>query len=432
MPEPMDQTFADFAARTAGTFRAVPVEAVASAVRRRRRTRHGALAALALAAIIAPVTLLNLGGRGETPPVVTPSTPAVTSPSGSPSAAPAPVVETRAVQVPGVAPDFPATVVFTDAEHGWALLVGCPSRAPACDQDDCVQAGHTCTAVLARTGDGGRTWHRVTGVPSLDGKVINLYALDGQTIALHLIKEKFLLTRDGGATFTTHPLSAPPQEAVLADARAHGHEGYGLACPGAVTFEDGASAPECERVQLYKIGSGPVVPQPQLGGNPNRASSLHRGLDGRFWLLTSPEHEGAPRIQLSEDGLRSWRQLPAPAQATAFGLVLSPDGAEVWLTGNTQQLWRLVGGAWQRQADLPAETQPHQVVALGGGILLAGNPSGVWRLQDGVFTQVPGLPGLGILTRLPDGTLFGYDDNGRKWLSPGTGNAADRPWIKIF
>ncbi|MEV4413326.1 hypothetical protein [Catellatospora sp. NPDC049609] len=424
MPEPMDQIFADFASDTAGTFRAAPVEALTSAVRRRRRIRHAGLAALALVVVATPVVVLGLAGRGQTPPVLTPSTPAAARPSAGPSAsppppvAPAPQVETRPVRVPGVAPGYvPRTVIFTDAAHGWALLEKCDGG---------------CDSVPASTADGGRTWRKVGADLDLRGKTINLYPLDDQTAVLHLVRERFLLTRDGGATFSAHPLSAPPTEALLAGARAQGREGYVLLCPGALGFEDGASGIECEQEQLIKIGSGPVSPQPKLGGAPNRPSTVYRGADGRLWLVTSLNDEGQIRLQISTDDARTWRELPAPLTGRLPGLLLPARGPDAWLVGQEGALWRRTGAAWNPQHGLPAETLPHQVVVLRDGSLLLSDPRGVWHLRYPTLTLVSGLPPMEQLSRLPDGTLLG-SGGGARWLSPD--EPADpvtaRPWIKI-
>ncbi|GAA2351758.1 hypothetical protein Cme02nite_25330 [Catellatospora methionotrophica] len=435
MPEPMDQTFAAFAANTVGTFRPAPVEAVAVAVRRRRRTRRGVLAALTLAALVTPLTLLQLGGRGEAPPpVITPSTPAVLSPDPSPTPGPSLTagssLERRQVQVPGVAPGYPPRVVFTDATHGWALLQRCDGDSAACELEDCTRADNACAGVLARTDDAGRTWRRVPGTPALDGKVISQYALDGQTLALHLVGEGFLLTRDGGATFTTHPLSAPPPEALLAVAREQGRDGYAVLCPGARGFEDGASGRTCAREQLVRIGSGPVRPQPGLGGS-DQPSVVRRGADGRLWLLTSLDFErDRVGIQVSTDDARTWQQVPTPPSAVLDGLLLSPDGRTVGIIGPGGVLWRLAGDRWTPLPGLPAEAFPHLVAALDGGDLIAADPRGVWRVRGDRTTLLPGLSPMDSLRLLPDGTLLGYGADA-VWLSPDPGEEVNRRWAVI-
>ncbi|GHJ46617.1 hypothetical protein Cs7R123_39590 [Catellatospora sp. TT07R-123] len=413
MSEPrIEETFAEFEAAAAGTFRPAGLGLVDDAVRRRRRTRRGGLGALALLAVSAPLLLAGMYGGGGEAPVLQP-TPTVSS------GAVAPVRATRPVRVPGFETQAPPTVVFTDADHGWTLVERCTGSDP-------------CAMAVGVTGDGGRTWRRAQ-TPDLTGKVVNLYPLDGQTLTLHLIGEKYLLTTDGGAHFSSYPLNQPPPQAQLAQSRRDGREGYAVRCPGATGFEDGGAGLNCAKMELVRLGSGPVPVQPELGGPMTGAATVHRGGDGRLWVISQVAPSGRIRVQVSVDAARSWQQLPE-IYSTGLGslpdLVISPDGHDVWVACADGLAYHLDYDQWRR-FDLNLDgQQPHMVRSLGeqGGLVLSDTRRTWYLTEHGVISEVPGLPGFDGIEQSADGTLFGYGDG--LWLSPGAGPV--REWIRLY
>jgi hypothetical protein len=388
-------------ADTDGGFRPAPLSQVQEAVRRRRRGRVAAAGAAVLAVLAVPVLMFGL--RDGTPPTPTQS---------SPPAVTTPTFETRPIRVTG----FPVGTVwnfsFTDAEHGWAWT--------RCDSD-------TCRFGLAVTSDGGRTWRPVSVPAQPSGVAINVYPLDGETVTLNIITpgenvpDSFLLTTNGGATFSSYPQQSPPVQALQAESREQHREGWTLFCPGQTGFLDGAAAPECDRQVLSRIGSGPVNPQPQVGGI---VSYIEVGGDGRIWLIN--DEPGLPRLQVSADGARRWQVVADPP--ALHDLALSPDGSDVWVISETG-IYRLVGGAWLEQGVDLNGAPTYAVTALDDGILVIPSPRGITIFQNGVQRPLPGSPvGPDRLTLLPDGTLAGYDADS-EWL--GIGTALDRTWVRI-
>lgn len=413
MPEPMDKIFADFETGAAGTFRPAPVEAVATAVRRRRRTRQAGLALLVAATVLAPA--VTVGHGGDTPPTTGPTP----SPRISPLVGPPPPIEARPVTVPGMPRDAEVSVVFPrDGLYGWALLSSCP------------QPDGGCAEALAATSDGGRTWRR-TNLPDLHDRSAELYPLDHLTVVLKLLgrPEDFLVTRDGGATFTPYPASALPEELPLAESRLENREGWVLRCPGEPPLRQGEGG-TCPQEELADVVGSRLPVQPRLGGRPDGASVVQWGTDGRLWVVTGLPG-GRVGVQVSDDYARSWRELPAVAYdgPNPPGLRLSLGGTEAWLVGERGQLWRLADGRWQPRSGLPTGVTAPRVVALGGDILLVSTDTGVWRLVDGTVIKVPGLPAMDELRLLADGSIVGYGRD--SWLSPGGSMQPDRPWYRL-
>ncbi|MBV1853278.1 hypothetical protein [Catellatospora tritici] len=412
MSEPLvEETFAEFETACAGAFRPAGLELVDHAVRRRRRTRRGGLGALALLAVATPVLLAGVSGGGGRAPALGPTPATVVTPS--------PAHPTRPVRVPGFESSSAPGVVFTDAEHGWAMVDRCEGHLP-------------CPVALAVTGDGGRTWRRAA-TPDLAGKAIGMYPLDGQTMVLQVSGEGFLLTTDGGAHFASYPPNQPPPQAQLAQSRRAGREGYAVRCPGATGFDEKTTDLNCATMELVRLGSGSVPVQPELRGPTTGAPIVHRGGDGRLWVVSQTAPGGRIRVQVSEDGARSWQWLPEVYSTVAGSLpdlVLSPDGHDVWLVADAGLVLHLENGDWRRVYLGLDGQDPRLVRSLGarGGLVLSDTRRTWYLTERGVLTEVPGLPGFTDIDQLPDGTLFAYGSE--LWLSPGAGPA--REWIKLY
>ncbi len=204
------------------------VEAAAKTVRRRRTARRATLAAVLALVIAIPLAIL-LRGKGGEPPIIGPTVPPPSS-SPSPTPSPSPVAAKRTISVPGVTFAEQPDVQFVDGQHGWLLQ----------------------ERTLASTSDGGVTWKRVS-LPDIPGNVrLVMYVLNTHTLTLRVTEDtadtptEFRLTRDGGATWSTHPWSNPPAETRLVGGR------YQLLCPGAHGQEDGANGVSCDRPELVR------------------------------------------------------------------------------------------------------------------------------------------------------------------------------------
>ncbi|HEX6684639.1 MAG TPA: sigma-70 family RNA polymerase sigma factor [Candidatus Limnocylindrales bacterium] len=384
-------------------------EAVAAKVRRRRAGRRAVVAA-ALAVLVAlPVALFLMARRGE-PPIIEPTPP----PSISPS--PAPSLETRQVSFPDLGTVNLRDIRFVDRDHAWLWhdpCVGMSGSAPPC-------------RTLAVTADGAKTWRRVT-VPSMPDKArAVLLAFDADTASLQVTEEmadkpsNYWHTKDGGATFTSHPVERPPAEAVISQGGR-----YMMLCPGATGLEDGAWGSSCERRQLVKIGSGPMAEQPPLR---TPGAMVFEGADGRLWLYAE-----TPRKQLfvSDDVAQSWRELPWPAAEVQASLTLSPDGKQAWVlaVNSLGELWlfELVGSEWvKRDLEFDRGMVP---VLLDDGIWLVRHRDTYAYLKDGVYTAIPGVSmvdGGGRVLR--DGTVVLYSGSE---IYLGSGAGMRREWVRI-
>jgi hypothetical protein len=385
------------------------VPAVQEAVRRRRRTRTAALTA-AIVLVVATPALAYALTRGAPPPGIG------TEPTAQPTLTQPSVLEmeTRHITVPG----FPAAtdwwVKFTDAGHAWAF-----KWEPF---------------ALAATDDGGLTW-RAVDVPLPDPSLwsLNVYPLDGQTVTLNILvpelegEDSFLLTTDGGASWSSHAQADPPIQAQQAYAVERGSPGWTLLCPGQTGFLDGGAAPECERQVLTMIGSGAVDPQPVVGGSPNDPSFLKVGGDGRLWLYNwRGEDRGIPKLQVSSDGAATWQTMPTP-DGEISELLLSPDGADAWLF-TQDAVFLFVEGQWLPQSVDLAGRRSWDVTALDDGIILLPTGNGIDVYLDGVTKPLPASPPAEAIDRLSDGTLVAATPD-RYYL--GVGEGLERTWVEI-
>ncbi|MEV1142829.1 hypothetical protein [Micromonospora sp. NPDC049799] len=412
----LDDVFTEFEARTAPTFRPPGVADAARRVRDRRRRRRGLLAGVAALLLAGPGGAYAMAGRDDAP----------TPPAPDPSASPDDRLVERTVAVPGV-PGELRQLQFVDARHGWALF-------DTCDRED---VGSTdCRRDLARTADGGVTWQRTAlpaaaDEPNLAGPPY-LLPLDGRRITV-VIGDRYLVSTDGGASFTDHPVSTPPEVIDLALAT---DSGYSLRCPQ----DQGVfSGPSCPRPRLVGIGGAPVPVQPPLNLRSESDKQLVEGGDGRLWV-TAREGDRLT-MAVTDDRAATWRTLPAVAGAAR--LLVSPDGLDAWLVGisdtsfsatDPNRLWKLVGDRWQEQPGLPDDTST--VAAANGGVLpvtSAYGGGGYW--YDKRYVDEPALGGpvraddeSASVQVLPDDTIV---VTGQTGTFLGTGSGVDRSWTRL-
>lgn len=406
----IEERFAEFEAQVTGTFRPAPITDMTTRVRQRRRLRRGLLTGFVLALVAAPAGGYAVASRDDAQPTPTP-TPTVTGP---PRFEPD---ERRITMLDGYEN---ARLTMTDAAHGWVLFERC--------EDENESA--TCKYALGVTASAGASWNATMLGTRADGRPVNLYPLDGRTLTVHVIGKGFLLTTDGGETFTEHPESAPPVQALRASVGGD----FALLCPGATGFEDGAGGLECARPQVRTVGGDVVSPQPTLRGE---LYELIQGGDGKLWLTS---WDGAvTRVAVSYDSARTWQEVGS-VPAENVELTLSPTGTEVWaVADHPAQLWRYDGSRFVAQQGLPAEVFQHNVVAIGDGILAVkdGNDDtfagGFW--QDGRYQELPGLRASGVSV-LSDGTLIftergpGTVEEAKHTTVVGTGEGIHRTWAR--
>ncbi|MGK5740070.1 WD40/YVTN/BNR-like repeat-containing protein [Micromonospora sp. URMC 103] len=414
----LDDVFAEFERRTAPTFRPPGLAAAGRRVRDRRVRRRGLLAGVVALLLAGPGGAYALAGRGGdgNRPTPTPS-PTASPPDDRPVR--------RTVTVPGVRGEL-RQLTFVDARHGWASF-------DTCDPED---VGSTdCRRDLARTTDGGVTWRRmvlpaVANEPTTTPESLLLLPTDDQQLTV-AIGDRYLVTTDGGASFTEHQIDAPPRVTRLATAS---RSGYLLRCPD----DDRLSSHiPCARQRLMRVDGAAVPAQPPLDLAANADKSLVEGGDDRLWVAV--RNGNRMTVTVSDDGAVTWRKLPTVAGAA--GLLVSPDGTDVWLVSmnpesgtrlaGPKRVWALRGDRWQEQPGLPDDT--FAAVAANDGVLaVTGVSGGGGYWVDGRYVDEPALGGRRrdggeafIARVLPDDTIVMSYPTG---IVLGTGPGVDRSW----
>ncbi|MGW4498523.1 hypothetical protein ACWENR_07890 [Micromonospora sp. NPDC004336] len=387
----LNEMFAEFEADAMTTFRPPGVPAAQRRVRERRR-RRGLLAGVVALLLAGPGGAYAVAGRGGEP---TPPTPA---PTVSPS--PTTTLPERRAALPGVTGKL-ADLHFVDARSGWALF-------DTCDANDPRATG--CRRAVGRTADGGATWRPTAPLDAPRGSAY-LLPVDERTLTV-AVGDSLVVTTDGGATWSRHPVGSPPRAAQAGVAT---RSGFLVRCPGSSGLGDGTRGTSCPRQELARIGAGPVRPQPRVALTPETDSQLVEGGDGRLWLTVRDGDRLA--VLVHTIGAATWRALPAVPGAAR--LLVSPDGTDAWLvtvpdgesdaTG-PRKVWQLLGNRWERRPDLPSDA--NDVAAANGGVLAVTGASGGGFWTDGRYVDSPELrAGL------------------RAGLTAGTG---DSPWVDVL
>jgi RNA polymerase sigma-70 factor (ECF subfamily) len=332
------------------------IQAARRSVRRRRAARGVAATLAALALAVTAVIVLR--GKMAEPPIIGPTD----APTKSDT------VPTRRIGLPGVGNNTPPLLRFVDRTHAWVLF------------DTCYVVQNNCRRVLGKTGDSGRTWQTVPIPPLPDAPgdaVIGMAALDANTMTLVVnprpgpqprLPYRYLLTRDGGATFTSYPGSAPPLETQLATP--------GMYCTGM----SGSTGTACDNLSLVRAG---LSPQSLPAGWPAASTTAVKGGDGRIWLMRG--RTDATEMMVSADSGKTWKSLPWPEFGGSFHP--SPDGKDIWVTSR-HRMYQLVGEQWQLRYTLVDPDTTSGLVYLGDGLWF-GKPGanfGYWR--DGTFAPM--------------------------------------------
>lgn len=332
--------FSEFETASSRAVKPAGAEAAQKVVRRRKRGRLAAITAAAVAISIAvPVLILNLT-RDTKPPII----------DNTPTPTPTPTVSASAVpsfRVTAAGIDLPVeSVVLTDGRTGWAYFHSCASTDTRC------------RSALASTTDGGRTWRRAA-LPDIPGRyAAQVFSYSATVATVYVTHEtpgdpeiEVLLTRDGGATFTSHALASAPVDALLTSPGGPGP--FRLLCPGPTWFRSDYAT--CAQQELVELGKGAVTPRPPLVLPMDRYGvSLHQGHNGRLWLRVMSTTR--MRVAYSDDQGRTWTEVDSTGNGA---LTVSATDADVWISNGGQPL-RLNGTRWETPAYIPAGTALRQ------------------------------------------------------------------------
>jgi hypothetical protein len=333
-------------------------------------------------------------------------------------------------------------VTFISADTGFAVYSPCR-----------VNEDPMCRQFAGVTTDRGRTW-RSLKLPDMPGNYgfdifatsASTFVVSGRTMHSNEKSSQVWITRDGGAAYTSPPDGKVPDEFKAAGYAMY--SAYDIECPG-VQVRDAQGIPlQPEQFQpdpagcttkMTKFGGGPLDPQPSdLGLSPMVAS----GGDGRIWLTTG-DAPGPRRLRMSDDGGRSWKEMPElPDNAYVS---LSPDGTEIYyerhpgqisnlVVDNTGEIARLAEGKWDRIYGPVKEI--FDAIPVGDGSLFVSAYTFGYEgqkhffLKDGVRTIPPLVPD-DAFARAPlkDGTLV--LEAHYRGIYVGAGRGINREWTFI-
>lgn len=255
-----------------------------------------------------------------------------------------------------------------------------------------------CTGVYRST-DGGRSWKRMTALPSRSRRVLALAAM-GREVVFAGTTEGLWRTGDGGATWrlitdrrltvndiALHPLR--PQQVVIATEEA----GVWISRDGGLTFR-----PSNQGFSSWMITG--IVPDREISGRIY-CGVMRGGLEGNFFI--------------SEDGGRSWRARPlngvkAILQSRREGrrlLALTEGG--IFVSEDRGESWRRVpfggeGGTHIAEAD--------------DGSLFVLVPGALFRYDGARWERIRSTEGEDM-TALSVGRRIWVGGRGRLWVSDG-------------
>jgi photosystem II stability/assembly factor-like uncharacterized protein len=332
--------------------------------------------------------LLVTGCRGavkQAAPSATPSLPATTEPataspsdtaSPTASASMSPTATASPSSAPAPAHFLPLDFSFVGASTGWALGQAC--------------TGTSCPVVIARTTDGGRTWHEA---PHPDGYTTKgdsgpplvRYVRFGNLSNGWLFGPTLLSTHDGGAHWKRLTLAG--RGAVSVEESGGTVWALTRACVKNVCAYDLWTAPQ---------DSDAFAKRTRLPYTANGNLQLVRYSASFAWLVGRGEATG--RIWRTTDAGRTWTEVPDPC-GTAFPyaptqILTRVDAANLWLLcGGDSGVGSQVkasfhstdgGRHWGSRNDPPSTGLVMDFLALGTQTaLLATTHSGLLRTTNG-------------------------------------------------
>lgn len=247
----------------------------------------------------------------------------------------------------------------------------------------------TYQGTILRTRDGGRSWQRLDVPNASYQKLI----MDEEGRALVAVTaDQILISRDGGQTWTR---TVNPLGTDLVDAALTGSDLF-LASYSTVWKVPGVVAGRPAPAELI------IDEQPGIGG-----------LVADSALVAYLDRED--RVQASTDGGRSWRELFAEPERSAYGLVLRSGTLMIYTIDGHQWLGRDHGADWTKVPDIaPGAPESDFLPRPNGDILWSTERSGLYLAKQGKDPQRIGIQGESIFD------LAVADRGGRPELIAGT------------
>ena len=301
-------------------------------------------------------------------------------------------------------------VEFVDRDYGYAALwtTNPINLETAKDSNEYRYA-----SALFATTDGGRTWTKLKD-PRRPSPVAGLWVLDARTIVLETGEEGWYISRDGGATFRFTGTREPPE---LGEYRTRSSAGSYITCGigcGVLVVDGVVQTPGLAGQSGVAIDAGGVVWTAAVdGATASSAFSLDRG---RTWQRRDvPPHPiGTPNrldLRVSADGRDVWMlgyHDETGGRVGAFGSTLPVRRKG----GGFPLLWLFEGDRWMPKGTVnspkpsPDPYVQYTVAAIGGGLAAVAGPD-LFALVSDVWRTVDLTPRVGLVTTLPDGTVFG-------------------------
>jgi len=307
---------------------------------------------------------------------------------------------------------------FVDALHGWAL--GTASK------------GQTTYLVLARTTDGGATWHYLPfeeqSIANAVGTTWRIFFTDTQVGWLY--GPNLYVTRDGGTTWAAPPsgpvtIGLPPLLALSV----FGDSGWAVTAVQPCTTATGVGS--CPPHLLVSTDGGRgwtrATQQPVIAGTQAQIVRVSHDIG---WILSwQPDRSS---LAVTRDGGDTWQSLATPCapETSLEDRMAALDDMRIWVVcggqpGAGMQLKQLItstdgGRHWTYQPNLPSSgyvqslalsastSGPMGWLAMARGPLYASTDDGrTWRPTNLAGTQV-GQAGSGVIEVTFTDALHGW------------------------
>lgn len=312
------------------------------------------------------------------------------------SLAPAVVDHAPPYAIPDQSSPLQSIVLAADGRRGWAVGTG---------------------GTVMRTGDGGRTWRRVAGVPRASQLHAVAFSANGQLGLAVGDSGSFLRTRDGGLTWAYVEAPSQGQSLRAVALSADGSQAWVAGTGGTLLQSSDATATwrsvpgilggtvlegigfSADGRSVWAAADGGIVVQSADGGATWAKAPGIKG--GEDLSAVSSAHDGRQRwavgnkgaLYESTDSGASWRRsTQVPTLEYLNNVIFTPDGQKGWVAGDTGTLLLTTdGGAHWEVGVVPTGDDLYGLsFAPDGRVGCAATDTGlVFRTEDGGLTWAP-------------------------------------------